>query len=349
MYVLPWCRMNSAGRYISLEEFEGARYRCIPLLVSPWLHSTLTRMSEIREAILFFLRGHYAQVTLMIATCVIQVFMWLYALSRFVNSSPESRKGRLPYIIVSFLIMCLSTVCTIMESTMLFDMLLDTIPGDENAEATLGVLDTYLNSSHWIIGGLMWDIAIRIADGMLVYRCYIVWFNHRWVSAVPACLFLVGLGIGARTYIPFEFYDAQLNTADFAISIVLNLLVTILISVRLIRAHSRAASLWSQFSDKAFLGITTIFIESAAPLAIFGLGAIITRSLVPSVPSVYRTASVFERIYIIFSILSPQWIMFRVALGRSWATREETNEALSKEIRFAHSDRSSDVSSIGEV
>lgn len=99
---------------------------------------------------------------------VIQVFMWLYALSSFMKSSPASRKGRLPYIVVSFLIMCLSTICAIMESTMLFDMLLDTIPGDENAEATLGVVNTYLDSSHWIIGGLMWDIAIRIADGMLV-------------------------------------------------------------------------------------------------------------------------------------------------------------------------------------
>ena len=51
---------------------------------------------------------------------------------------------------------------------MLFDMLLDAIPGDDNAEVTLGIVEGYLNTSHWIIGGLMWDIAIRLADGMLV-------------------------------------------------------------------------------------------------------------------------------------------------------------------------------------
>ena len=86
-------------------------------------------------------------------------------------------------------------------------------------------------------------------------------------------------GINLRTYIPFEFHNENLNTADWSINLALNILVTLLIACRLLRAQRKISSVLPHSEQKSYLGIITILIESAAPITIFGIGVIITSQI----------------------------------------------------------------------
>lgn len=85
-----------------------------------------------------------------------------------------------------------------------------------------------------------------LADGLLLYRCYIIYAMSYWVIALPILMYLasVSLGIIIVYYQVLQHYDAA-HTANidfgapyYSISLALNVLLTLMIVVRLI-IHSK--------------------------------------------------------------------------------------------------------------
>ncbi|KAH6904999.1 hypothetical protein BKA70DRAFT_1505872 [Coprinopsis sp. MPI-PUGE-AT-0042] len=307
------------------------------------------------EQLNWHLRFVFVNAVVDLNVSAIQVFMWIYMASFLAEATPETRKRRLPYIIASLAILLLTSATSIIEVVYTYALLLGTMPGPEGIVTLERVEIDYTRLLS--IGSLLWDISIWISDTILVgnstsfrpsdaigddtscilrvYRCYIVWYDHPWVTILPACVHLAGTGFGLRTYIPIDFYDGTLDTADISLTVALNVLVTLLISFRLIRAQRELSRTLPDADHKVYLSIVAVLIESAAPLAIFGLGAIILRPLSRSIEMAWRAGTVFEILYNAVSVLAPQLVIFRVASGSSWSDKADTSAVLSHGIAFA--------------
>ncbi|KAH6908435.1 hypothetical protein BKA70DRAFT_268755 [Coprinopsis sp. MPI-PUGE-AT-0042] len=279
----------------------------------------------------------------------IQVFMWFYMVSLYLEAPLATRKKRLPYVAVSLLILLLSSTTAIIEGVYTYTVLFQVVPGPENVEAGMEIADTY-QSQLLSTASLLWDISIWIADAVLVYRCYIVWVGYPWVVVLPACLYLAGIGVNLRTYVPLDFWDDKLNTVDISLTIGLNIIITLLISLRLFRAHKRLRTALPDSHHKLYLGIIAILVESAAPLAIFGIGTIITLPLSDANKTAWKSGTIFDILYNVSAILAPQLIIFRVATGTSWSDKTDTTQVFSHRIQFnAAAQTTSDEESLSQA
>lgn len=288
----------------------------------------------IEDYLQWFLQTTFAKATLDIASSAIQVFMWFYSLSIYLRSKQDERQARNPFLFVSLLILLLSISSSIVGGISIYNILLDVVRGKEHA------LDGFIAAQYridavWLKGDLLWNIAIWIADGLLVYRCYIVWYDRIWVSVPVLVLYLVGVGISIRNHIPLSYYDVKPTKAvDTLLLVILNVVIAVLISARLIRAHRRMAKLSPLTTSSEYLSVVAIMVESAAPLALMGIPLAITLFMKDSVIA-WRIAEVLETTFKAFAILSPQMIIFRVATGTSWANTRESSRVVSAEIHFA--------------
>ncbi|KAH6903183.1 hypothetical protein BKA70DRAFT_1301832 [Coprinopsis sp. MPI-PUGE-AT-0042] len=293
-------------------------------------------MASLEHILNWSLRFTFGYASAAMCCSAIQIFMWIYMASFYLEAQPDVRKRRLPYMIASLVILLLSCGAAVAEGLYIYTVLLEVAPGPENAAEGLGITGTY-NVKLLSLGGLLRDISTRFADGVLLYRCYIVWASP-WIVTVPIVIWLVGAGIGLRTYIPFDFDNPTLNTVDLSLLVGLNILITAIISFRLIRAHRKLGKVLPHTNHKLYLNIVAILVESAAPLAIFGIGLIIVRHLYPGNIPVWKAGTIIEIFYLIAASLAPQLIIFRVATGSSWANRTDTNSAFSRGLEFAGPD-----------
>lgn len=271
----------------------------------------------------------YAVVNLNVAA--IQIFMWIYMLSFYLEAQPDIRRRRLPYILASLAILVLSSAAAIMQGVYTYSVLLEASPGSDNVEAAEAIEEMYW-AKLLAPAGLLSDVAIRVADAVLVYRCYVVWFDRPWVTAFPVCIFLTGLGVSLRTYIPLDFNDERWDTADVSLILVLNVLVTLLISYRLIQAQRKFSKIFPEADHKIYFGIVAILVESAAPLAALSIGYTITL-MVPG-EAAYRANDIFGIPFNAALILAPQLVIFRVATGVTWSNKTETSALFSHPIEF---------------
>jgi len=120
-----------------------------------------------------------------------------------------------------------------------------------------------------------------MADGLLLYRCYVIYAMNIWVIAFPCVVFLASVSMG----ITFIYQTSQPNSSVwnsvaidfglpyFSISIGLNTLLTLLIVVRL-TMHSRNVRTAMGAPSGAtglYRAIITMLIESSALYAVNSL------------------------------------------------------------------------------
>ncbi|KAH6880925.1 hypothetical protein BKA70DRAFT_184069 [Coprinopsis sp. MPI-PUGE-AT-0042] len=278
----------------------------------------------------------YAATVLALSMAAIQILLWIYMVKLYIEETPETRKRRLPYIMVSLAILVLYSTSAVITGVYTYNLLTGIAPRSSTLEvAPAGEL---IHGSKprmtTPVGVLFMDIAIRIADALLLYRCYIIWFDYPWVSALPVGIFIAGLAINIRTYIPFNFNDDILDGVDASLTLGLTILtLTILISFRLLRAQKQLASALPHTDHKIYIGIAALLVESAAPLAACGIGYIVTSLVVGS--TAFYANGVFTVLYAFVAIAAPQLIIFRVAIGASWANKTERSAIVSRPIEFA--------------
>ncbi|KAH6902260.1 hypothetical protein BKA70DRAFT_1157460 [Coprinopsis sp. MPI-PUGE-AT-0042] len=321
-------------------------------------------MSYFAQHYEYLARFMHANAIVEMGVAGMQMFMWLYMASIFLETPREVRKTRLPYLVISFIIMALFTIVAVCEAIQEFPILFEasSIVRQLEEEGWADVEKYYSTPMSKIIP-VAGDIAIWIADGLLVYRCYVIWAGHLWVTAVPAIIYLASLGINIYTHIPpynSVFRSIPLDVANVFLSVGVNVIVTSLISGRLLHAQRQLRkSIPSASKDGKifYVGIVATLVESAAPVAIFGIGSAISLLFIVQNVDGKEVNNIFSIGYNALVTLLPQLIIFRVATGRSWANKAESTAALSQELRFAepaqstHSDDdlSSDARSPGNV
>ncbi|RXW17424.1 hypothetical protein EST38_g8430 [Candolleomyces aberdarensis] len=132
------------------------------------------------------------------------------------------------------------------------------------------------------------------------------------------------------------------SVASTLLTVSTNVIVTTLITIRLLRAKRALANLLPLADVRVYTGVIAILIESAAPLTIFGvITAVLGVQRISSSP--YRTSEgiivcnyLFDGLFYSFCALSPHMIIFRVTTGRSFTKFPSVKDgAVTNPIQFA--------------
>ncbi|KAG2004171.1 hypothetical protein CC2G_002760 [Coprinopsis cinerea AmutBmut pab1-1] len=202
--------------------------------------------------------------------CGMQIVMVVYGLSAFLATTKARRKGRLPYILISFVILVLSAIPTFLNVWSEFNLIYNSGPGESYYNAIEGTETTW----NVIVGYATMYSYQTLGDALLIYRSYIIWKDRPWVSILPCIMLLavVSLWISGVVIISgLEVGDNLTQSLDgsaMLIHVCLNILVTLLIVVRLLRAHHTLSKVLPNRNLRVYRGAISIVIESALPFTI---------------------------------------------------------------------------------
>ncbi|TBU44171.1 hypothetical protein BD309DRAFT_1000670 [Dichomitus squalens] len=177
-----------------------------------------------------------------------------------------------------------------------------------------------------------------ISDGLLLYRCYVVWTDRR-VLIFPLSLYLITFGeylkplvsdvIPHSNFFTGASQHVALSYATVVIS--LNFTLSSLICGRLLyHAHGVEHLLGRDVAQK-YTGAVALIVEAALPYTLFGIAYVITLGLHSP------TTILFMSLYVMFTCISPQLIIIRVVLGRSFSLENNSTSQLSSNVHFTTS------------
>ncbi|KAJ2917981.1 hypothetical protein MD484_g2449, partial [Candolleomyces efflorescens] len=295
-------------------------------------------MSDARDRLLTVLaRARFANLTLTMVVVGINVFMSLYGLSAFLETPAPLRKGRRRYIATSFAITTLFSLGASLDMANFFQTLFDSASPMEWRQLLV------LSVSHWkyrmsyILAGLF----IALGDALLVYRCYIICVEYRWVTILPALATMAGLGLFiASAVLADNLISYRVAAASTLLTVSTNIIVTSLITFHLLRARRNLGKVLPSADMRVYTGVIAILVESAAPLTILGIIAAILQQLNTGTarsPGFYVTPRYLHAFTDEFTkALSPHMIIFRVTTGRSFTKFPTPKDGvLSNPIQFA--------------
>jgi len=193
-------------------------------------------------------------------------------------------------------------------------------------------------------------ISSWMADALLLYRCFVIYSQHRWVVTFPAIIYLADISMGVMTLWQTCRPKSTLWTARtvdwglsyFVLSISLNVIITTLISLRILyhRRQIMKACPGAEGHTAPYTSIIAMLVESSALLAVFGL------LFIGPYAKGSHVSNIFLPILTQVQIIAPLLIIKRVMERRAWtaSTANETLTALSfdRHRRPGPSDQSSD-------
>ncbi|TBU46070.1 hypothetical protein BD309DRAFT_1017388 [Dichomitus squalens] len=181
-----------------------------------------------------------------------------------------------------------------------------------------------------IVGCVASLVLNTMSDGLLLYRCYIVWGDGR-VIILPFIIYLATMSLGVlavyvsdRPQSILLFGASQrLVLAYVSVGISLNFLVSTLICVRILLLAKRLEVALGEEAAHTYTNTATLIIESALPYTLSGLAYLVALGMQSS------TSILFMSIYVMFACLSPQMIVFRVLMGHAWTRDAVTRSTAS--------------------
>jgi len=176
-----------------------------------------------------------------------------------------------------------------------------------------------------------------LGDGLLVYRCYIIWDSRWQIMVVPAMIYLASSVTSILTVVEsaipgtsmLKGKPIKLAVPWVSLSVSLNIIVTSMICVRLMWMRARLREVFAPEMASMYTSVATMLVESAAPFSILGIGLVVTAA--QKGPLVFA----FGYVWSIFCSFSPQMIILRVAMGRGFL--KETVNELHTTLVFARS------------
>ncbi|KAI5116361.1 hypothetical protein M0805_001371 [Coniferiporia weirii] len=178
-----------------------------------------------------------------------------------------------------------------------------------------------------------YSINTWLVDGYSLFRCYIIWVGRYQtaVMTVPILIYLGSVGtsiallvFSANPGANYSTHTVQVfGTANWSLSLSLNVVLTALIAGRLLRYRSRLRNVFGLGNDKLYTAILAISVESAALYAMFEvmiLASFLTNSL---------SEDIFFPMTGNVQVIAPNLIILRIAKGISFASKSSVNSALS--------------------
>ncbi|KAM5545482.1 hypothetical protein V8D89_000520 [Ganoderma adspersum] len=165
-----------------------------------------------------------------------------------------------------------------------------------------------------------------LSDGFLLYRCYVAWGDWR-VILFPSFLYFssvcLGISTSVITGLPnanfFSGLSKRTALTYSCVVIALNITVSALICLRLLlHAREIARDLGEHVASK-YTGTVALLVESALPYTLFGVAFLVTLGME------HPSSILWLSLYVMFTCLSPQMIVLRVVMGRSFSEFREAS------------------------
>ncbi|KAH6918308.1 hypothetical protein BKA70DRAFT_1554396 [Coprinopsis sp. MPI-PUGE-AT-0042] len=217
-------------------------------------------------------------------------------------------------------------------------------------------------------GGLF-QLIIFLGDGLLLYRCYIVFSDAPIVYVTGILVYVVSAGISIAVLVyhiatgkyswarrtslePVNPWNIDLGNGSIipspaiivlsaGSSVLVNLIVTISIASRIFLAKRQTKRLWNKLSTSythrsSYGTAIAILLEAAVPPAIVGM--VVTIVAIPLETSAARSdissnPRSLRVLWVSLMCLAPQLIAIRVSNKASW---DRQSDKVSRSIAFAH-------------
>ncbi|KAJ7840749.1 hypothetical protein B0H13DRAFT_2100306 [Mycena leptocephala] len=223
----------------------------------------------------------------------------------------QRRSSRGQYIVLAYtcLMLVVNTIYFIAASKW---SELEFVESTENP----AIFAAQLSTTYALIKDTTYTVNIWLADSLMIYRAYVICRNIP-VLIFPMLAYLgtlaSGLGLLIETGRPGGTFGVGLvvpfGTAFWSISVALNVILTALISYKLLRQHHKMRSLRVTEVGDRYTDIVAILVESAALYSICGLIYIPLFAL--NLPLQYPFAALLGSA----AGIAPNLIIFRIALG----------------------------------
>ncbi|KAG2355111.1 hypothetical protein BDR07DRAFT_1474179 [Suillus spraguei] len=281
-----------------------------------------------------------------ITTTVYGGILFLYAYSTYLLMSsikPATRRRTLFYIYFGGLLLLLLTISA--ATNVAFGELMwiekRNIPGGPAA-----FFADNLAAWYNVFGTAADCLANILTDGLLLYRCYIIWGSNLRVVVIPAIIYLGSAAMAIMTVIEsamplsnlWQGLTAQFGISWVALTVGFNVIVTGLIISRLLFFHRKVRSILSDEQRSTYTGTAAIMVESALPFTVLGIVYLVTYIL--GIPS----ATAVGIIWGTFVVLTPQLIILRVASGIAWS--RDTGSSITQATLHYHDNSSSGSSNM---
>ncbi|KAJ7785853.1 hypothetical protein B0H16DRAFT_1206330, partial [Mycena metata] len=247
-----------------------------------------------------------------------QLFMFFLSNYFLLYSSTDARKESFFYIFYSSVMLILWTIassCNAAFGQQIWITHRD-VPGGP-AQYLLDNLSAYYNTLGTVAGICM----NFLADGLLLYRAYVIWGSSLKIIALPVVIYF-----GAMSMAILLIYESAIPGASFFagdsvsfgvpyfwMTISLNIITTSLICGRLLAVRNRVRSILGEQYCQTYTGLVAVLLESALPFTVLGIAYVISYAR----NSPYSFA--FLQIWADFCAISPQLIILRVAMGKAWS------------------------------
>ncbi|TFK22302.1 hypothetical protein FA15DRAFT_563240, partial [Coprinopsis marcescibilis] len=275
----------------------------------------------------------------------IQFFMTSYGLVVFFETPPGKRKGRGPYIITGCLIFVLFTVSACIDIIKPFGALLEASDGLEYMEVIFSDLATWKH----IVNDVSISLVFVLGDGLLLYRCYLMFIGSWWVLVAPVLTYLSSIALSISLLCPLPAgIVTSMETLRNILSVVTNIFVTSIISYRIVATHREVAKALPGQHLAMYTTALRVLLESALPLSIAGIvqaaihvvplasGPGRIRDYTGDARALLVAGHTVSAVYYALQAIAPQLIIFRVTTGRSWAQTGGSRdaEAFSRSLAF---------------
>ncbi|KAJ6626904.1 hypothetical protein B0H10DRAFT_2210784 [Mycena sp. CBHHK59/15] len=262
-----------------------------------------------------------------------QLFMFVLSNYFLLYSSAEARKESFFYIFYGTVMLLLWTVAS--SCNALFGQLIwidnrDVMGGP--AAYLIANLSAWYNTLGTVAGICM----NFLADGLLLYRCYIIWGSSLHIIALPVLIYFAAMSMAILLIYESAIPGASFFSGDsvsfgvpyFWLTISLNIIVTSLICGRLLSVRNRVRTILGEQYCRTYTGVVAVLLESALPFTVLGIIYVISYAR----NSPYSFALL--QIWADFCAISPQLIILRVATGKAWS--KDTVASVSKLIFDQH-------------
>ncbi|KAI0631439.1 hypothetical protein C8Q77DRAFT_1015648, partial [Trametes polyzona] len=183
------------------------------------------------------------------------------------------------------------------------------------------------HSAIWYqtLGSVASIVLNLLSDGLLLYRCYIVWEDWRPL-VLPLILYLGTAALGVMTCVFTGLPDsnffvgraAQVALAYSSVVIGLNATLSLLICGRLLWHAREVERTLGRRVARKYTGAVALVVEAALPYTMFGIAYVATLG------AESPTSILFLSIYVMFTCLSPQMLILRIVMGRGFTKSNAT-------------------------
>ncbi|KAK7688187.1 hypothetical protein QCA50_008557 [Cerrena zonata] len=187
-----------------------------------------------------------------------------------------------------------------------------------------------------VAGDVASDLVPFFADGLLIYRVYIVW--GKWYMAViPGIALLATLALGILSAVQTAQPNASLwsngvlnfTVPFFSLTMALNIFLTLLLIFRLLYMRHQLRSTIGPQYGRTYTSIATMILESALPNALISFIFVVLYAIHNP------AANLLLPLQVQLNCFSPVLIILRVTRGRAWTANTVSElQNGSKSLRF---------------